>query len=173
LTMHFAMGEQIWIMGQMAIDLFMLVLLAILLNLFRRERTRMAHSGALNMPSERLLEEMKQISASLEKNLAEKRELTGTVVRELEALLSDAKEASLRLEVLLNTWRKTDTVGRSGPSDTERLKRSARVLSEKGLSRREIAKSLNIPMGELELMLKLSRAHGKEDTEGGASAEQP
>jgi len=155
LTMHFAIGEQLWVMGQMAIDVFMLVLLAVLLNLFRRDRGRIARSGELKMPSEGLLEEMKQISASLDKNLAEKRELTGTIVRELETLLSDAKEASLRLEVLLNTWRKTETSRRTGPSDTERLKRSARVLSEKGLSKKEIARSLNIPMGELELMLKL------------------
>jgi len=155
LTVHFAMGEQFWIMGQMAVDIFMLVLLAILLNLFRRDRGRMARSGELNMPSERLLEEMKQISASLEKNLKEKRELTGNIVRELETLLSDAKDASLQLEVLLNTWHKTETAGKSGPSDTERLKKSAKVLSEKGLSMKEIAKRLNIPMGELELMLKL------------------
>jgi len=142
-------------MGQMAIDVLMLVLLAVLLNLFRRDRGRIVRSGGLKMPSEGLLEEMKQISASLDKNLAAKRELTGTIVRELENLLSEAKEASLRLEVLLNTWRKTETARRNGPSDTERLKRSARVLSEKGLSKKEIARSLNVPMGELELMLKL------------------
>jgi nitrate/nitrite-specific signal transduction histidine kinase len=155
LTMHFAMGEQFWIVGQLAIDIVMLVLLAILLALFRSDRGKIVRSGELNMPSERLLEEMKQISASLEKNLEEKRELTGTIVRELQILLSDAKDASLRLEVLLNTWRNTETTGRSEPSDTERLKKSARVLSDKGLSRKEIAKRLNIPMGELELMLKL------------------
>ncbi|MFZ0451530.1 MAG: hypothetical protein WAL98_20010 [Desulfatiglandaceae bacterium] len=154
MTSHFAMGEQFWIIGQMAIDVFMLVLLAILLSLFRRDRGRIVRSGELNMPSEKLLEEMKQISASLEKNLEEKRELSGTIVTELETLLSDAKDASLRLEVLLNTWRKTETAGRTGAGDTERLKKSARVLSEKGVSKKEIARRLNIPMGELELMLK-------------------
>ena len=153
--MDFVMGEQFWIMAQMALDIIMLVLLAILINLFRRDKGKVTRSGGLEVPSEGLLEEMKQIGVSLEKNLEEKRELTNNIVRELDTLLSDAKDASLRLEVLLNTWHKTETSTRSGPGDTERLKQSAKVLSEKGLSRKEIARRLNIPMGELELMLKL------------------
>ncbi|RLB16122.1 MAG: hypothetical protein DRG82_10005 [Deltaproteobacteria bacterium] len=55
----------------------------------------------------------------------------------------------------MNTWQKTRPSEKNSPTDTERLKNSARTLLEQGLARKEIARRLDIPQGELELMLKL------------------
>jgi len=149
------MQEQFWVIAQMAIDIFMLLLLVVLLKNMNRKRGTAIGPDPAFSPPETLLKEMRQISGTLEKNLEEKRTLTRKVITELETLLSDAEDAALRLEGLLNTWQRTRPSEKTSRADTERLKKSAKALLEKGLARKEIARRLDIPLGELELMLKL------------------
>ncbi len=149
------MQEQFWVIAQMAIDIFMLVLLVVLLKSMSRKReTTTSSDPAFSQPGT-LLKEMRQITETLEKNLEEKRTLTRNVITELETLLSDAESAALRLEGLMNTWQRIRPFEKNSRTDTERLKKSAKALLEKGLARKEIARRLDIPLGELELMLKL------------------
>ena len=158
------MQEQYWVIAQLAIDIFMLALLVVLLKIMSRKRATAANpADPVFSKSENLLKEIRQISETLEKNLEEKRALTRNVITQLETLLSDAEGASLRLEGLMNTWSKTGLSEKNRLSDTERLKKSASILLEKGLAKKEIARRLGVPLGELELMLKLqSPAPGNE-----------
>ena len=149
------MQEQFWVIAQMAIDIFMLILLVVLLKSMSRKKRPVTGPDPAFLQPEALLKEMRQISETLEKNLEEKRNLTRNVITELETLISDAESTALRLEGLMNTWQKTRPSEKNSPTDTERLKKSARTLLEQGLARKEIARRLDIPQGELELMLKL------------------
>jgi hypothetical protein len=149
------MQEQYWVVAQLAIDIFMLVLLVVLLKNMNRKRGTAANPSSVYLQPENLLKEMKQISETLEKNLEEKRTLTQNIITELETLLSDAERASLRLEGLMDTWKRSRLSDKNRLSDTERLKKSASTLLEKGVAKKEIARRLDVPLGELELMLKL------------------
>lgn len=155
MTMQVVMKEQFWVIAQMAIDIFMLVLLVVLLRIVSRKKGKTPNPDPVFLQAEDLLKEMRGISETLEKNLEEKRTLTQNIVTELQALLSEAEGAAIRLEGLMNTWKRIRSSGKNHTSDTERLKRSARVLFENGLAKKEIARRLDIPLGELELMLKL------------------
>ncbi len=149
------MQEQFWVIAQLAIDILMLILLVVVLkNMTGRRRARI-DSGPAFSPPEQLLKEMREISESLEKNLEEKKTLSKKVIGELEILLADAENATLKLEGLLNTWQKRGLDEKKSTTDTDRLKKSAKALVEKGLAKKEIARRLDIPLGELELMLKL------------------
>lgn len=149
------MQEQYWVIAQMAIDIFMLVLLVVLLKNVNRKRETATGPDPAFLQPEALLKEMRQISETLEKNLEEKRNLTRNVITDLETLLSDAESATLRLEGLMSTWQRSRPSEKNSLTDTARLKRSAKTLLEQGIARKEIAKLLDIPLGELELMLKL------------------
>jgi hypothetical protein len=149
------MQEQYWVVAQLAIDIFMLVLLVVLLKNMSRKRGTAVNPSSVYLQPENLLKEMKQISEILEKNLEEKRTLTRNIITELETLLSDAERASLRLEGLMDTWKRSRLSDKNRLSDTEHLKKSASALLEKGMAKKEIARRLDVPLGELELMLKL------------------
>jgi len=152
-----SMQEQFWVIAQMAIDIFMLILLVVVLKNMARKKQGAADLDPAFSHPENLLREMRQISETLEKNLEEKRTLTRNVITELEILLSDAENAAQRLEGLMGAWKKSGFSEKKSPTDTERLKNSAMALLEKGVARKEIARRLDIPLGELELMLKLQR----------------
>ena len=149
------MQEQYWVIAQLSIDIFMLALLVVLLKNVSRKRGTAVNSDSMYLQPENLLKEMKQISEILEKNLEEKRTLTRNIITELETLLSDAEGASLRLEGLMDRWERSRLSNKNRLSDTERLKKSASALLEKGVAKKEIARRLDVPLGELELMLKL------------------
>jgi hypothetical protein len=150
------MQEQLWVIAQLAIDILMFILLVVVLkNMAARRRAPVDPANPTFSPPEQLLKEMREIGEALEKNLEEKKTLSKKVVGELEILLADAENAALKLESLLNTWQKRGLDERKSPTDTARLKQSAKALLEKGLARKEIARRLDIPLGELELMLKL------------------
>jgi hypothetical protein len=157
------MQEQFWVIAQIAIDILMLALLVVLLKIMRRKRETTATPDPAFLQSETLMKEMKHISEQLEKNLEEKRTLSRNIITELETLLSDAREASLRLEGLMHTWKRTRASGKNPLSDTESLKKSAKALLEKGLAKKEIARRLDVPLGELDLMLKLQSPSAGEE----------
>jgi hypothetical protein len=149
------MQEQFWVIAQLAIDILMFIFLVVVLkNMAARRRAAVDPNPSFS-PPEQLMKEMREISAALEKNLEEKKILSKKVIGELEILLTDAENAALKLENLMNTWQKRGFDKNKSADDTHRLKKSAKALVEKGLTRKEIARRLDIPLGELELMLKL------------------
>ena len=97
-----------------------------------------------------MLEEMRQLSLGLERNLEEKRALTQRILSELDRRLSQADAVSHQL--------KAHHASSKAPITLE----SIRKLKSKGFSIDDIARRLDIPVGEVALTVKLQREEPKE-----------
>jgi hypothetical protein len=156
------MNIQAWIIGQIAIDLLMAGVLIWLITSGNRRRTREAEERQNAVEkAEEILAQMNAITRDLDKNLEEKRELTARLLGRLEESL---ERAELRYEKINglsdhdDLASKRDTVSLS---ETRHATKSIRSLLNKGLSKEEVARHLNISIGEIDLFLKLGE-RGKE-----------
>ena len=153
------MGWQELVAGEILVDL---VLLALLSGLIFRLRQRKAGSGHPVQPETfTVVEEIQQLHRDLEKNLAEKRELTRDILTKLEHRLARAEEFSRNLEGLLAKADKLNSVGNWQDNSAMDARRNAvTALGTKGISATEIASMLQLPLGEVTLMLKLQKDSG-------------
>ncbi len=137
------MEIQSWIVVQLCVDLLMFGLLLLLLK--AQLGIRWGQGGFKNAAekSEALLEEMRQLSLGLERNLEEKRALTQRILAELDRRLNQADAVSLQF--------KAQHASNKPPVTFE----SIRNLRSKGFSIDDIAKRLDIPVGEVALTVKL------------------
>jgi hypothetical protein len=144
------MEIQSWIVVQLCVDLLMFGLLILLLK--AQLAARPGHGGLKKAAekSEALLEEMRQLSLGLEQNLEEKRALTQRILAELDRRLSQADTASLQLKALQASSHNPTTLD------------AIRKLRSKGFSIDDIARRLDIPIGEVALTVKL-QADGPEE----------
>ena len=101
-----------------------------------------------------ILEEMNAIAERLEINLEEKRDLSRDILKQLDDGLKRAKESSIEIQKIIHEY-STDMAMVDGSQDTEKTKLLIKDLVSKGMTRQEISKKLDVPMGEIELMLKL------------------
>jgi hypothetical protein len=159
------METQFWIIGQIAIDVFMLILLAGVLRFHLRQRVSLDRFETAAQESQSLLAEMRQISSALEQNLGEKKSLTRHLLEEFDNRVTRAEKASFELEEVLkiysHRYRSTEISGNlAGPK-----KESIEALLDKGLSKEDISKHLGVPVGELELILKLQSSPDKDHPE--------
>jgi len=153
------MGLQELVAGEILVDL---VLLALLSGLIFRLRQRKAGSGHPVQPETfTVVEEIQQLHRDLEKNLSEKRELTRDILTKLEHRLASAEKLSRRLEGLLAQAEKINP-GSTWQDHVAEDTRSAavRALGAQGLSASDIASILQLPLGEVRLMLKLPKGPG-------------
>jgi hypothetical protein len=137
------MEIQSWIVIQLCVDLLMFGLLILLL---KAQLANRPGQGGLKMAAEKseaLLEEMKQLSLGLERNLEEKRALTQRILAELDRKLNQADAVSLQLKALQASGKTPITL------------ESIRTLRSKGFSIDDIARRLDIPVGEVALTVKL------------------
>lgn len=137
------METQSWIVIQLFVDLLMFGLLILLLKAQLGNRFGQGGLKKAAEKSEALLEEMRQLSLGLERNLEEKRALTERILAELDRRLSQADAVSLQLKALHDS------------SKTPVTFESIRSLRSKGLSVDDIARRLDIPVGEVALTVKL------------------
>ncbi len=137
------MEIQSWIMVQLCVDLLMFGLLILLLKAQLANRPGQGGLKKAAEKSEALLEEMRQLSLGLERNLEEKRALTQRILAELDKRLSQADAASLQLKTLHASSKAPITL------------ESIRKLKSKGFSIEDIARRLDIPVGEVALTVKL------------------
>ena len=144
-----------WIIGQIAVDILMLILLVAVVKFHLKQRISLERFEAAAQESELLLSQMRQISDTLEKNLDHKRELTRHLLGELDKRLNKAEKASVELHSILNRSHQYLASGLNRRPDSDTSKESIRILLDKGLSKDEISKRLGIPVAELELILKL------------------
>lgn len=151
------MDIQLWIIGQIAIDLLIGVVLLWVLVSGSRRKTREGdeHRQAAER-AEKILAEMNGITRELEENLEEKRELTSRLLGRLDESLERAEKRYEQFQVLSDTAdsvSKRDTASLNSNLST---KESIRSLLDKGLSKEEVAQHLNISVGEIDLLLKLA-----------------
>ena len=156
------MDLQLWIIGQIAIDLLMgAVLLWVLVSGYRHRAREGQERRQAAERSERILAEMNAITRELEENLEEKRELTTRLLGRLDESLARAEKRYDQLQELsraADSASKRDTVS---VNPTRSTKESIRSLLERGLSKEEVAQRLNISGAELDLFLKLGDKGGK------------
>jgi DNA-directed RNA polymerase specialized sigma24 family protein len=137
------MEIQSWIVVQLGVDLLMFGLLVLLLKAQLANRPGQNGLKQASEKSESLLEEMRQLSLGLERNLDEKRALTQRILEELDRRLNQAEAVSLQLKALHASDKTPITL------------ESIRELRSKGFSIDDIAKRLDIPVGEVALTVKL------------------
>ncbi len=148
------METQIWIIGQIAIDLLMVMLLLWFLKFQKRRQMTWQDHEAVIQKSAAILSEMQDISRSLEKNLEEKKALSGQILEQLDQGLKRAEESYRRLSEIIP--KSGNPLSQQGVvKDSSNTRSSVLALIEKGLSRKEIGRHLGISVGEIELMLKL------------------
>ncbi|MFZ7113262.1 MAG: DUF6115 domain-containing protein [Desulfatiglandales bacterium] len=146
------MKTQIWIFSQIAIDVILVLVLFWFMRLQRRRQLDWQEQEAVIQKSEVILSEMRDISRSLEKNLEDKKELSRRILDQLEQGLKRAEESYHQIsEIIPNS-------GGRMPQQREHTRSSVLALLEKGLSKEEIARHLNISVGEIELLIKLDTA---------------
>ena len=150
------MEIQSWIIGQVVIDLVIAALLLwfVLTGILRKKNGIVQDTDAAFKRSEKILVEMREISQDFEKNLIEKRELSRSILKHLDEGLERARESSLEIQKIIREY-STDMVQPGMIEDTEQTKLAIRKLLSKGMSRQKISHKLNIPIGEIDLILKL------------------
>lgn len=157
------METQSWIVSQIAIDVVMFALLLVVLWFHLRGRLPGGAFDAGMERSKRLLEEMTKIGSTLENNLLEKRALTSSIFSELDMRIEKAEKASRSLEEILYRYQQNlgrEPVQRKQPAPN---RQAIHALLSTGLSREDVARNLNVPVAELELMLKLQSVGNKAD----------
>jgi hypothetical protein len=153
------MGLQGWVAGAILVDLVLLALLSCVIFRLRQRKVAAGHVIADNSFS--LAKEIQQLQGDLEKNLSEKRTLTQSILVRLEHRLASAEELSRHLEGLLAQAEKLNPGGNWQDNPAEDTRRAAvSALGAKGISAPEIASILQLPLGEVALMLKLQKDCG-------------
>lgn len=159
------MTPQIWIGLQICLDLLMVALLVWFLRTFSRLHASWGRHEAAVSKAEAILAEMRDISRSLEANLKEKKELSHRILTEMDQELKRAEASCSRISALVP---KT-APGFSGQPDASegvRTRASVRGLIGRGLPKEEIARTLGISLGEVELVVKLFPEDGSLKQEG-------
>ena len=148
------MDTQIWIIGQILVDVIMVGLLVWFVRFHYRRRTEWRSYEMVIHKSETILREMEKISHVLEKNLEEKKELSRNIMEQLDQGMTRAQDAYRQISGVIpkssHALEQYSTPSRS----RENLRSSIRVLMQKGLSREEAAHHLNISVSEIDLLLK-------------------
>lgn len=143
------MASQALVLGQIIVDLALLALLSYLIFRLLPRKVDAGNEGE----GLALIRQAEKLRSDLEKNLEEKRELTGKILAHLDERLVSAREVRDRLKQLLSR------AGGGGVNRTEGSESSRRsaalALAARGVSAGEIASIVELPRGEVELMIKL------------------
>ncbi len=149
------MALQALVLGQIVIDLILLALLSYLIFRLLPKKVEVGNDG----DSTALVRQVEELRSELERNIEEKRQLTTKVLAHLDERLTSAKDLGDRLEHLLS---RANGSGISRIDGAEPSRRSAALaLAARGVSAPEIASMLELPRGEVELMIKLHQPPGK------------
>lgn len=149
------MSTTILISGQMLIDIVILILLVWLIKVSgNRANPGESKVDDLQAP-EALVREMREIAVDLEKNLEQKRTLSRDVLARLEDELEQAEAYVRRMEKINEACGHQLRERTSDSNNRDRTRSSIQSLLAKGFSRDEIAQHLGIPLGEIELLIKL------------------
>jgi len=149
------MALQALFLGQIVVDL---VLLALLSYLIFRLLPRKVDAGKEG-EGLALIRQAEELRSELERNIEEKRQLTSKILAHLDERLVSAREVRDRLEQLLSRAG-GGGVNRTDGSEPSR-RAAALALAARGASAGEIASILELPRGEIELMIKLHQPVSK------------
>ncbi|MFP4036418.1 MAG: hypothetical protein ACLFUE_02735, partial [Desulfobacteraceae bacterium] len=95
------MDIKLWIIGQIGVDIIMVVVLVWVIVSAKKQRGSDAQESPDLERPEALVSEIKEITEHLEQNLEQKRELTRRVIGRLDEALARAEEKHQQLSLLL------------------------------------------------------------------------
>lgn len=143
---------------QIGLDILILALLA---GVFIFKRPRLSKKDEEVIKSfDKIIEETGTIAREFETNLAARQEMLQHITARLDQRIHEARDLCSRLELLAQTGAQraaapAASAGNPQPRGADQQK--VLLLAKKGLAASEIAKSLNRPVGEIELILSLQR----------------
>jgi hypothetical protein len=155
------MDAQTWVIGQIIIDVIMVSVLLWFLRLYSRGQLSWKNHTAVLNKSEELLSDMRHISDDLERNLREKKEISRSILEQLDRSLRRAEESYRQLS-------KIASVSGAGfikeasleADDADQLRSSVTSLLDIGLPKEEIARDLGVSIGEIDLLIRLGGTKG-------------
>ncbi|MBP8646668.1 MAG: hypothetical protein KBH99_11190 [Syntrophobacteraceae bacterium] len=141
---------------QIGLDLFLILFLAIL---FSKRLRRDRSLEELTESFGKIVEDTQRIAGEFEANLRERQQLIQQLLVKLDERLDQARQMNRRLEVSQNqghlSSRKPSPAPR--PFENDEILRLAR----QGMDAASIARQMQKPLGEVELVLKLQNISGK------------
>lgn len=155
------MESQVWIIGQILVDIIMVALLIWFIRAHQRREATWQEHEAVIARSQAILGEMSKISKGLEKNLQEKKELGQQILDQLDQGLRKAQESYEQLSRIIPKSTSAFSSSQGPVRETKQTRFSIQALLEKGLSKDEISQHLGISKGEIELFLKLKPGKGR------------
>jgi len=150
------MEIQSWIIFQIVMDLIIAALLLwfVFANILSKRNRILQNNVEKFKRPEDILSEMREISRDLERNLIEKKDLSCSILKSLDEGLERGRKNSLEIQKILKEYSahriQTDMI-----KETEESKQVIKKLFSKGISRKEISQKLDIPLDEINLILKL------------------
>jgi hypothetical protein len=157
------MEIEFWIVGQIVVDIIIFILLVVFLRGYLRHQKVSGFHRESVRQSRVLMDEMKEIAGMLEKNLQEKKRLMAQLFEEMESNACRAEKASDNLKKCLLGYSRKNSPFQRAMDKMEPTKKTVAAMRAKGLSKEEISRYLNIPAGELELILKLHEGSKKSE----------
>ncbi|MBN1847741.1 MAG: hypothetical protein JW932_04070 [Deltaproteobacteria bacterium] len=149
------MEPHTWVIGQVIMDIIIaLILLWYIRYHGKRQKADMDYHTAI-LRAEKILSEMDRISKGLERNLEEKKRLSHRILNQLDEGLQGAEECRLQLEKIVRQYIMIIDNASPALKDAGQARQSVNTLLEKGLTKEEIARDLEISLGEIELLLKV------------------
>ena len=156
------MGIQTWIIGQIVIEIIIILLILWFLKSHFAEKKKNSELSSIFEEPERILAEMRNLTRQLDKNLEEKKEISKKMLGQLEDILKKADQSYSQLQNIVKEYSSSPVHTFNSEQDSHRIRTSVNDLLKRGFSNEEIAQQLGISVSEIELLLKLqNRQIGK------------
>ncbi|MBN2418810.1 MAG: hypothetical protein JXL81_05450 [Deltaproteobacteria bacterium] len=149
------MDIQTWVIGQTAIEIIIIFLLLWFMKSHLAMRKKNNDLSSVFDKPEQILAEMRELTQQLDKNLEEKKEITGKLLGQLDEILEKADQSYRQLQGIIKEYSSRPVSSSIPEQDSQRVRTSVNDLLKKGLSKQEIAQQLGISVGEIELLIKL------------------
>ncbi len=137
---------------QVALDI---LVIALLLYLLTKPAKKFEGTEAVVDSLQQVIDETRQISEAFDKNLQERQELMKGIIRTLDQKIHEAETACRKLDGLRRSMDSISSTQISAFASTEN--QDIIRLARAGLDARAIARKLQKPLGEVELILNLAR----------------
>lgn len=140
---------------QLLIDLLLAIILVGILYYLNKSPRSVTGTEELTRSLAQIVEETKTIADEFEANLRERQALIQQLIAKLDQRVKDAQDLCNQLRGLTQSYRPTPSSGSTQFSQGDQRKVIA--LARQGLDPESIAKRLQKPLGEVELILNIQR----------------
>ena len=152
------MNIQTWIIAQSIVEIIIICLMLWFIKSHLAMQKKNARMDSLFERPEQIISEMKEVTRLLEKNLEEKREISRTMLGQLEDILKRADHTYNELQGLMKEYSSNPVNAHPAAQESKKMRSSVSDLIKQGLSKEEIAGKLNISISEIELLIKLNKS---------------